>query len=716
MGDPAEDMAQPVRRSADFLCLCVRLRVLRRDQRGGSDLRRTLVALLALALVLSACPTTALAAPGDLATGSAFSDIVGHPAETALTILGALGVFQGGHGLGGPVEPDSPITRAQYCKVVVVGTDRAQLADMMKYKPAFKDADSIPDWAWGYVNAAQAEGIITGFPDGTFRPNEPVSYVQAIAMLIRSVAGHKGRVGPEPWPWNILFYGIPRGFTGDVAIVDPNAPCPRGDMARMLLATMQVDPLDEDGAPITDGAILEEGVRLWNRVFLDRSGGDMALEGVMGPVSLGEPVYLLGASSYEQCRGMGIMAVAKKDRKVVCIKRQAGTTLGDILVETGSDSGGTYLKLKAVGKVYCASSVAVTLNRETGHTVGDLAAGDSVTINVNAEGKAVAVQATRYDLIHFYLPLLPPLHSIDELHDDYIASYLAPSGSTPARVTFPAGSMFSYYRVGVGFQSLAGVTLEVGSGCAVYLNGVSSSLSQLAQYDVIKGATLGARGYDGPSSVVEIRATRSAVEGVVKQNFTRTDVHGTRYFVQMDVGGVLREYERDAAHYLTTEPLEDVRHKFGRSENGMLFFEIGLPTEHPVVYVKSAATGSGTYRITCDLRGTEVTYDCTSDRSAWVGKIVRLTVDGATGKVTAGDDYTPPTTATYKILGKTSSSVTFQTIGVFPPTTYYGEEPVLVVYRKVGSELVYIGIAGLAVNDVVHAYIVGGVPQAIVLP
>lgn len=59
---------------------------------------------------------------------------------------------------------------------------------------AFADADSIAKWAQSYVAQVAKRGIIAGYPDGTFRPNASVTRTEMAAMIVRA-AGVQIREG-----------------------------------------------------------------------------------------------------------------------------------------------------------------------------------------------------------------------------------------------------------------------------------------------------------------------------------------------------------------------------------------------------------------------------------------------------------------------------------------------------------------------------------------
>jgi len=674
-------------------------------------MKKLLILLLAVAL-LGAYSGLAIAAPGDLSPNPAFSDIAGHPAEAELTALGALGVFTGASGLGGAVEPDSSILRCQYSKVIIMGTGRAALAESLKnIKPNFTDANQIPTWSWGFVNAAVAAGIIDGYSDGpstttkSFKPNNPVKYSEAIKMLVCSVPGHKAQVDPTTsWPFNFMFYGADHGFTGAVSPADPGANCPRGDMARMLFATMQVDPL-EAGVPDTDAAFLEEGHRIWNLKLVGRTGGDLSLFGVMGFIPLGDPVYMLGATDYAQCVANDVqcVATASEPHKVVYIRRKTGSNLTGIFVSLGSDAGGTYLSLKTGPKVYYTAPVPVHLNQDTVtlNNQTDLDPGDALTINLDAGSKAVLVTAKRYDLIRAVGLLVHP--------EEYLNLVKASTPLLNTRLVFSGISPFAFYLSG-GPIALAAASLDVGTGALVTINGLVSNRDALAKNDVVKIASFGAKGYWDATSIIEVAATRQPVTGTVVSNTSVTDSEGTHYYVRMNVGGGEQTIERDDDHYITWVPTVGMSYTFTRNESNILFSPVIVPDTFPIVFVKSTSIVSGApdrYYITCDNRGTEMTYETTFNPTGMAEHFVRLTINSGTGKVTVADNFPPA--GGYTVASHTATNVTIQAGG----NTYFGSDPPLVVYRRDGAVYTYIGCAGLTDGWTVWAYLDTGAAAVI---
>lgn len=99
-------------------------------------------------------------------------------------------------------QPEKPATREWVATLLVRALGLADEANAkMNTKLSFKDARAISASAVGYVAVAVEKGLVTGYPDGTFQPNRPISRAEMAALLDRMdwerddiVAGIKGTV------------------------------------------------------------------------------------------------------------------------------------------------------------------------------------------------------------------------------------------------------------------------------------------------------------------------------------------------------------------------------------------------------------------------------------------------------------------------------------------------------------------------------------------
>lgn len=82
----------------------------------------------------------------------------------------------------GTFRADRTITRAEYVKIVNNFFGYSENKDLSKIN--FSDV-SENHWFAGYVAEAVERGYITGYPDGTFRPNEPIRRQEATVILSR---------------------------------------------------------------------------------------------------------------------------------------------------------------------------------------------------------------------------------------------------------------------------------------------------------------------------------------------------------------------------------------------------------------------------------------------------------------------------------------------------------------------------------------------------
>lgn len=82
-----------------------------------------------------------------------------------------------------------PITRAELLKVVIMGLGYTEAqVNVLKGAPSFSDVD-VNQWYAPYValakNIAEQNGFEVGYPDGTFRPNNQVTAIEALVFVMK---------------------------------------------------------------------------------------------------------------------------------------------------------------------------------------------------------------------------------------------------------------------------------------------------------------------------------------------------------------------------------------------------------------------------------------------------------------------------------------------------------------------------------------------------
>lgn len=81
------------------------------------------------------------------------------------------------------LEPQRPITRAEAAAVIGRMLNGMLETPEAAARTPFRDEAKIPAWAKGHVVSLQASGILSGYPDDTFRPDDRITREEAAAMI-----------------------------------------------------------------------------------------------------------------------------------------------------------------------------------------------------------------------------------------------------------------------------------------------------------------------------------------------------------------------------------------------------------------------------------------------------------------------------------------------------------------------------------------------------
>lgn len=138
---------------------------------------------------------------------SAFNDIAGHWARASINHLAQQYIVSGYKDLS--FRPDNPITRAEFVTLMVKVLD---LESSTNTRSPFSDVKTS-HWAYGNILAAYQKGIIAGFEDGSFRPDDPISRAEMAKMLanglnVKPVNG-SDKIKVNPYVATTQFTDIP---------------------------------------------------------------------------------------------------------------------------------------------------------------------------------------------------------------------------------------------------------------------------------------------------------------------------------------------------------------------------------------------------------------------------------------------------------------------------------------------------------------------------
>ncbi len=180
------------------------------------DITRAEIAALVYQVLVALNQAPAIASPyivtADL-TAPIFADIQGHWATDFITGLAKQDLIGGF--ADGTFKPDIPINRSQYAALIV----KAFNPPVKRAAIAFGDVPA-DFWAKPFIDRAYQAGFISGFPDGTFKPDQNVLRLQVLASLVSGL-------------------GLPAGDLNNLSFYDDRGTIPQYAQSQVASATQQ---------------------------------------------------------------------------------------------------------------------------------------------------------------------------------------------------------------------------------------------------------------------------------------------------------------------------------------------------------------------------------------------------------------------------------------------------------------------------------------------
>lgn len=332
------------------------------------------------ALILAVILTAAMAVNA-LAATAGFPDIKDAGVERHVAVLQMLGVIGGDE--NGNFAPGGKLTRAAFCKMAVITMGNGDKEALYKNRTIFPDVRSN-HWARGFVNLAATgeDRLIYGYADGTFRPDESITFGQAVTILMR-ILGYSDADAGMLWPEGYMTLAADKGLTDGLLGVSAGAAITRAQAAQ-LFYNLLAAPVKDGGSYIaTLGSVTHDVVVMQ----LDVATAD----GTQGAVRTSEGVFKTAN---------GIVPAGILGQRGTLLKNTAGNILTFLpdgnkqLTVTTSQAEAAWLK-DAAGVRYEIPATVSAYTAEEIKTYGtafiDIAAGMRVTFFYAEDGKIEAV-------------------------------------------------------------------------------------------------------------------------------------------------------------------------------------------------------------------------------------------------------------------------------------------------------------------------------------
>lgn len=224
-------------------------------------------------------------------------DVSGTRFEEPVQILRALGIMNGDE--NGEFRLDDTIIRSEVAKMAVHAMGLESAAESSKGETKFNDVGT-DHWANGYINIATAQGLIEGDGDGNFRPNDSITYAEAMAIMVRATGYTPMADDKGGYPTGYISVGSSNGINKNVE-GSTNEAITRGNVAYMTSNALDVKLMEKTGFgtsakyEVVDKTLLNDVLNVTRHEGQITAIENTSLDGssnlAAGQVKIGDKVY-----------------------------------------------------------------------------------------------------------------------------------------------------------------------------------------------------------------------------------------------------------------------------------------------------------------------------------------------------------------------------------------------------------------------------------------
>ncbi len=238
------------------------------------------------------------------------SDVVDSPYEEAIETLGALNIMIGDD--DGQFRPGDTIRRSEFAKVAVEAMGLGNVAQASNYKTKYPDVVEN-HWANGYINVATDQGIVIGDDEANFRPDDSISYAEAMTILVRIIGHEPSAIVKGGFPTGYMAVGTQNGISKN-AVAGANDKVVRGMIAQMTFNALTVKMMEQVGFGSNEKYEIVDKTLLEDVLNVTKGNGQVTALGISSisgssilkdnEVRIGENVYTVSERALPSLRNL----------------------------------------------------------------------------------------------------------------------------------------------------------------------------------------------------------------------------------------------------------------------------------------------------------------------------------------------------------------------------------------------------------------------------
>ncbi len=163
----------------------------------------------------------------------------------------------------GTFKPNNNVTRAQLTKMLVKALKLDE--NMTLGNNSIITDVSTNHWAYSCINIAIENGLVKGYEDNTFKPDQNVSYAESMAMLLRAL-NKEENMKDKSWPNGYMTEARLIGLLDNIFVNSSSDFINRGDTAIAIFNMLNLQNQEEDSSIAIGIADSEEKSNIGNPI------------------------------------------------------------------------------------------------------------------------------------------------------------------------------------------------------------------------------------------------------------------------------------------------------------------------------------------------------------------------------------------------------------------------------------------------------------------